>query len=157
MCVWNQSREVKYIDIAEAPFQLSRSERSRPLEGQFAISFNEKSSIQHIRCHFLNHKDQGKLKSFLEEYQGIKSTIAILLINPSSDLMLEPEFEISDSEFFITIPVYVTSSKNGETIASLADTMDSCEGQLILKQTIVESENDHDQDIQRECKCNYDH
>ena len=157
MCVWNQSREVKYIDITEAPFQLSHSERSRPLEGQFAISFNEKSSIQHIRCHFLNHKDQGKLKSFLEEYQGIKSTVAILLINPSSDLMLEPEFEISDSEFFITIPVYVTSSKNGETIASLADTMDSCEGQLILKQTIVESENDHDQDIQRECKCNYDH
>ena len=157
MCVWNQLKELEYIDIAEAPFQLTRSERLRSLEGNFAISFNEKPLIQHIRCHFLTHEDQGKLKSFLEKFQSIKSTIAILLINPSSQLMLEPGFEISDSEFFITIPVYVTSSKNGETIASLADTMDSCEGQLILKQTIVESENDHDQDIQRECKCNYDH
>lgn len=151
MCVWNQSSECKYIDIAEAPFQLTRSERLRPLEGIFAISFNEKLSTQHIRCHFLTHEDQGKVKSFLEEFQGIKSTIAILLINPSSDLMLQPEFEIPDSEFFINIPVYVTSSENGETIASLADTMDSCEGQLIFKQAIVTSEVGHDKDIQRNC------
>ena len=127
--VWNQSKNV-CIDIAESPFQLRPSERLMSLEGKFVISFNHKSPIKFVIGHFLTEDDQGKLEGYLDLYEEIPSTVAVLFINPSSELMLEPQFHISYPDFFTYIPVYVTSYTNGQKIATLIDAGDSCECQF---------------------------
>ena len=148
--VWNQSKNV-CIDIAEAPFQLRPSERLMSLEGKFVISFNDKSSIKHVRCHILTEDDQGKLNSYLDLYEDIPSTVAVLFINPSSELMLEPQFRISDSEFHTYIPVYVTSYTNGQEIIALTNAGDFCECQFMFDQNVDESD-EHQCSPQPKCK-----
>ena len=149
--VWNQSEKI-CIDIAEAPFQLCPSKRLMSLEGKFVISFNDKSPIKHVRCHILTEDDQGKLEGYLDYFEDIPSTVAVLFINPSSELMLEQRFHISDPDFFTYIPVYVTSYTNGQKIAALIDAGDSCECQFQFM-----SEHQYHHIPQAKCKyCNMD-
>ena len=136
LCVWDQSGTPFYIDITEAPFQLHHSERLSPLEQKYAMSFDE-LSIKHIRCHFLTQDDKGKLKECLENYESVKSTIAVLLINTSSNLKLEPQIYIPDPNFLIKIPVYVTKAENGQKIADFTVDTDSCESQFIFDQSSI--------------------
>ena len=114
LCVWYQSEKANYIDIAETPFKLCRSNRLRPLHGEFLISFN-KEEVEHVRCLFLGKVDNhSTLKSHLENYEKIEKTVAVLLINNSSELELNPQLHISD--FYIYIPVYITSASNQGTL-----------------------------------------
>ena len=137
--VCNQSKNV-CIDIAEAPFQLSRSKRLMSLEGKFVISFNDKSSIKHVRCQILTEDDQGKLKGYLNTFEYITSTVAVLFINPSSELLLEQQFHIPDPNFCTSIPVYVTSYTNGQKIVDLTNAGDSCECQFMFDQNVDEAD-----------------
>ena len=148
--VWNQSEKI-CIDIAEAPFQLSRSKRLMSLEGNFVISFNDKSPIKHVRCQMLTEDDQGKLEGYLHNFEDIPSTVAVLFINPSSEVMLEPQFHISDPEFHTYIPVYVTSYTNGQKIIALTNTGDLCECQFMFDQYVDESD-EHQCIPQAKCK-----
>ena len=148
--VWNQSEKI-YIDIAEAPFELRPSERLMPLEGEFVISFNDKSSIKHVRCRSLTEDDQGKLNSYLDLYEDITSIVAVLFINPSSELLLEQRFHISDPNFFTYIPVYVTSYTNGQKIIGLTNAADLCECQFKFDQNVDESD-EHQCIPQAKCK-----
>ena len=119
------------------------------------MSFDE-LSIKHIRCHFLTQNDKGKLKECLENYEDMKSTIAVLLINTSSKLSLEPQIYIPDPDFLIKIPVYVTKAENGQKIAHLTVGTDYCESQFIFDQSgIIETKSDpeeHHGIVQRICK-----
>lgn len=155
LCVWNQSGTPFYIDIAEAPFQLHHSKRLSPLERKYAISFNELSN-KHIRCHFLTQSDKGKLKKYLEDFESVKSTVAVLLINTSSKLELEPQFYVPDPDFLIKIPVYVTTAENGQKIPDHTVGTNSCESQFIFDQSdIIETKSDpeeHHGIVQRICK-----
>ena len=155
LCVWDQSGTLFYIDIAEAPFQLHHSKRLTPLEQKYAMSFNELSN-KHIRCHFLTQNDKGKLKECLENYEGVNSTIAVLLINTSSKLKLEPQIYIPDPDFLIKIPVYVTTAENGQRIADVTVGTNVCEGQFIFDQSgIIETKSDpeeHHGIVQKICK-----
>ena len=150
MYVWNHSETI-CIDIAEAPFELCPSKRLMSLEGKFVISFNDKSSIKHVRCLCLTEDNQGKLEGYLDIFEDIPSTVAVLFINPSSELMLEPQFHISDPNFCTCIPVYVTSYTNGQKIAALIDTGDLCECQFMFDQDIDEP-NEHLCIPQPKCK-----
>ena len=150
LCVWNQSEKI-YIDIAEAPFQLRPSKRLMSLEGKFVISFNDKSSIKHVRCQILKKDDQEKLKGYLDTFEDITSTVAVLFINPSYELMLEQQFRIPDPDFFTYIPVYVTSDTNGQKIAALTNTGDLCECQFMFDQNVDESD-EHQCIPQPKCK-----
>ena len=137
LCVWNQSENI-CIDIAEAPFQLRPSKRLMSLEGKFVISFNDKSPIKHVRCHFLIQDDQGKLEGYLDYFEDIISTVAVLFINPSLQLMLESQFHIPDPEYYTYIPVYVTSCTNGQKIVDLIDAGELCECQFMFDQNVAE-------------------
>lgn len=117
---------------------LRQSGRLKSLEGSFVISFNDKLSIKHVRCHFLTQDDQGKLDGILDSYEGISSTVAVLFINPSTELKLEPKFHISDPDFSINIPVYITSCTNGEKIADLTDAKDLCKCKFLFQQNVIE-------------------
>ena len=148
--VWNQSEKI-CIDIAEAPFHIFQSKRLMSLEGKFVISFNDKSSIKHVRCQILTEDDQGKLEGYLDTFEDITSTVAVLFINPSSEVMLERQFHISDPEFHTCIPVYVTSYTNGQKIVALTNTGDLCECQFTFDQNVDESD-EHQCIPQPKCK-----
>ena len=121
------------------------------MKGSFVISFNDKSSIEHVRCHFLTQDDQGKLEGFLDLYEEILSTVAVLFINPSVELMLEPQFYISDPDFVVNIPVYVTSCTNGQKIAHLTDAKDLCKCKFLFQQNDIEPD-EHRHIPQAMCK-----
>ena len=111
LCVWNESGTKKYIEITKAPFEVSQSERLKPLEDQeFFISFKEET-VEHVRCHSLETDDCEVLRGHLETYEKIKATIAILLI---TELQLNPQLHIPD--FCIHIPVYITSAINKQIL-----------------------------------------
>ena len=136
---------------------LRQSDRLKSLEGSFVMSFNDKSSIDHVRCHFLTQHDQGKLDGILDLYEDIPSTVAVLFINPSTELKLEPKFHISDPDFSINIPVYVTSYTNGEKISDLIDASNLCECKFLFHQSAIKPD-EHCRIPQAMCKgfvCTY--
>ena len=111
LCVWDESGTKTYIEITKAPFEVSQSERLKPLEDQeFCISFKEET-VEHVRCHTLETYDSQALRNHLETYEKIETTIAILLI---TDFQLNPQLHIPD--FCIHISVYITSARNKQTL-----------------------------------------
>ena len=109
--VWNESGAKTYIEITKAPFEVSQSERLKPLEDQeFLISFQEET-VEHVRCHSLQTDDCEVLRNQLETYEKIEATIAVLLI---TEFLLSPQLHIPD--FCIQIPVYITSASNKQIL-----------------------------------------
>ena len=86
-------------------------------EDVYRISFDE-MSVPHVRCHYLL-KSEKDLQYSIIRFEKISSTVAVLLINPSESLKLDDYFvKQLPADFQISIPVYCTSSKNGQDIAN---------------------------------------
>lgn len=100
--------------IAEAPFHLHRSERLKSLKGSFKISYNS-PSVDYVQVHDANSEECSVAYYIDEVYESSKSVVAILLINTSDTMILDPHV-LEQPNYIISIPVYVTSSVNGAAI-----------------------------------------
>lgn len=108
-------------DITELPCVLVSGERLKSLKGLFKISFNEES-VPHVRCHSLTKSDEQDLLQFIDLFEQITSTVAVLFINFSDEIMLDEYFrDRLPSNFPVNIPVYSTSSTNGQSIKQVID------------------------------------
>lgn len=107
------SPEVPFkFDIAEAPFRKVVSTKS--LEGKLKISFNDES-MPHLRCYFLTEPDEQDLRSCILRLEHADSVSVILLINSTSDIILNEEIfsNLQAKDFVVNVPVYTTSFGNG--------------------------------------------
>ena len=131
MCISNE-RAFK-CDIVEAPFKYVPLKRLKDLEGKFKISFNNES-IPHVRCYRLIKSDECDVRSEIEKIQSLPFTVAILLINLSSEMALDEHFcSLFTKDFVINVPVYTTSAENGHTISDMIRTSsDNCHCQFEL-------------------------
>ena len=104
-------------DIAEAPFYLHETSRLKPLSGSFEICITDRSNIDHVRCHDLR-KDSG-LQYFMDEvYESNVNIVAVLLINSSDSLTLDPKLGLDN--FKVTVPVYIVSSMDGDAVSNVS-------------------------------------
>ena len=122
MCTFLRSGLILYsfnndhhYDITEAPFYLHETSRLKPLSGLFEICITDRSKIDHVRCHDLRKKSD--LQYFMDKvYESNVNIVAVLLINSSDSLILDPKLGLDN--FKVIVPVYVVSSMDGDAISS---------------------------------------
>lgn len=114
LILYSSNNEYLY-DIAEAPFYLHETSRLKPLSGLFEICITDRNKIDHVRCHDL--RKESNLEYFMDEvYESNVNIVAVLLINSSDSLTLDPKLSLDN--FKVIVPVYIVSSMDGDAISS---------------------------------------
>ena len=104
--------------IAEAPFNLNKTERLKSIHGEICISLHDKM-VDNVRCHFLKPEESESMDSLIQQYEDSPAVVAVIFINPSENIQLDDTFITHQGEI-VQIPMFSTSLEVGKQIESIA-------------------------------------